>query len=291
MNQVLNFKFLLFACSIMASNIQICSDERLRVLETRKEVEEFIAEAIARKDGLELRDDIGRTALFFAQDQKTLEDLMANGADVNAQSKDDSTVLHLENNLKKIKFLLAHGANPNAKAKLEQTPLHFCESPAKVKLLIDAGADINAKNYWGQTPLETIKNPEVAVLLILHGTRIPETFYTQNTDPVKEALKYLSNFKNYEDYLNSYSEDLETTLPNPLLSNEPNPSLSDEFKSYFKPEFIKTIRVNNALRKEALRKEALRENKLEKEVTRSKKELKLLKPENLIYSDETKYGL
>ena len=196
MNQVLNFKFLLFACSIMASNIQICSDERLRVLETRKEVEEFIAEAIARKDGLELRDDIGRTALFFAQDQKTLEDLMANGADVNAQSKDDSTVLHLENNLKKIKFLLAHGANPNAKANLEQTPLHFTTeftSPAKVKLLIDAGADINAKNYWGQTPLETIKNPEVAVLLILHGARIPETFYTQNTDPVKDVLTDISN--------------------------------------------------------------------------------------------------
>ncbi len=203
MNQVLNFKFLLFACSIMASNIQICSDERLRVLETRKEVEEFIAEAIARKDGLELRDDIGRTALFFAQDQKTLEDLLANYTDVeardrfvNAQSKDNSTVLHLENNLEKIKFLLAHGANPNAKANLEQTPLHFTTeftSPAKVKLLIDAGADINAKNYWGQTPLETTKNPGVAVLLILHGARIPETFYTQNTDPVKDVLTDISN--------------------------------------------------------------------------------------------------
>ena len=87
---------------------------------------------------------------------------LANGADVNARSKDGATTLlalaALLGQTQIAELLIQGGADVNARNMDGATPLHgavlFGEIET-VELLIQKGADVNAKNNQGATPLDT----------------------------------------------------------------------------------------------------------------------------------------
>ena len=116
----------------------------------------------------------------------TLEDVkkeLKNGANVNAASDEDTTVLMqaalLNQNPEVIETLIDKGANVNAKNKDGSTALTkaaFNPNPEVIKTLIDEDADVNAKNKYGYTALIQAalfnQNPEVIKILINAGTDV-----------------------------------------------------------------------------------------------------------------------
>lgn len=85
-----------------------------------------------------------------------MQELIANGADVNERDVRGRTPLHYPANFEVAKLLIEHGADVNASDNYDTTPLHNASYKGEyetVKLLIDAGADINAKDCDGITPL------------------------------------------------------------------------------------------------------------------------------------------
>jgi hypothetical protein len=114
----------------------------------------------------------------YAGKETIASDLIAAGADVNAQNADGFTPLHLaaqEGRVAVAGALIAHGADLNAQEKQGWTPLHFAaqEGHAEVaRLLIDRGADVNRREHAGLTPLAVAtkeKMSAVADLLRQHG--------------------------------------------------------------------------------------------------------------------------
>ena len=117
----------------------------------------------------------------------TLEDVkkeLKNGANVNAASDEDATVLMqaalLNQNPEVIKILIDEGADVNAKSKSGSTALMYAAAfnpnPEVIKTLIDEGADVNAKSKSGGTALMSAaifnQNPEVIKILINAGTDV-----------------------------------------------------------------------------------------------------------------------
>ena len=117
----------------------------------------------------------------------TLEDVkkeLKNGANVNAASDEDTTVLMqaalLNQNPEVIKILIDEGADVNAKSKSGSTALMYAAAfnpnPEVIKTLIDEGADVNAKSKSGGTALMSAaifnQNPEVIKILINAGTDV-----------------------------------------------------------------------------------------------------------------------
>ena len=98
--------------------------------------------------------------------------LLEHGADINAQSKDGSTLLSLAaaaSNYSLVCELLKNGADVNLQDKTRQTPLHDADSCNIVRELIKHGAYKNAKDYEGNTPLHIVSEngyiPELKELL------------------------------------------------------------------------------------------------------------------------------
>ena len=59
--------------------------------------------------------------------------------------------------------IITNGANVNAKDRFDNTPLHYAvqtDQKEIIELLIAKGADVNAKNNNGRTPLDLATNPE-----------------------------------------------------------------------------------------------------------------------------------
>ena len=88
--------------------------------------------------------------------------LLENGADVNAQDKENTTPLHLASYFGSVEVsvvLLKHGANANTKRRLGRTPMHLVaegeyeNSVHIADLLLEHGADVNAQDKDGMTPL------------------------------------------------------------------------------------------------------------------------------------------
>jgi ankyrin repeat protein len=94
-------------------------------------------------------------------DDKQLDQLLAQGADVNYKRPSDGvTPLHLiaQNGRAPIGgYLISGGADVNAKDNSGNTPLHWAAQNghlAVVKILVDKGSDVNAKRGDGATPLD-----------------------------------------------------------------------------------------------------------------------------------------
>jgi ankyrin repeat protein len=133
----------------------------------------------------------GYTALHFAvlrkeKNQKLVQLLIENGADVNIASASDQaggqTPLHMSvavGNIPLTKLFLAKGADINARDKTGATPLHEAARRGHkeiVELLIEKDAEINAKDDNGMTPLvhalsDDPKIQAVAEILRKHGGR------------------------------------------------------------------------------------------------------------------------
>ena len=101
-----------------------------------------------------------QSPIYFAQDVKTLNLLLANGADPNLRSEESQTLLcelSEEGNVEMVKALLEdERTDPNFFGKGE-SPLHVAcrESHSDiVHLLCKRGAEIDLKNEWEETPLE-----------------------------------------------------------------------------------------------------------------------------------------
>lgn len=109
-----------------------------------------------------IRDDFGKTALFYAVNSgfliravfgngtevNTTYLLLENGADVNIRDEHNRTAL-MYANVNTIPILLKYGADVNYVDVLGDTPLHFFINNSmarEVKILVDNGADINALN-------------------------------------------------------------------------------------------------------------------------------------------------
>ncbi len=88
-----------------------------------------------------------------------IEQLLKQGADVNAKTENGWTPLYCASNWNRIdiaKLLIENGADVNAQNKNGWTPLHeasYWDYVGIAKLLIENGADVNAKNKNGETPL------------------------------------------------------------------------------------------------------------------------------------------
>ena len=123
------------------------------------------------------------------QDQKSVQALLAQRADVNARSDDGSTALLWAahwNELETAKLLLTAGADPNTLNDYKMTPLsQACVNgnPALVEALIKAGANPNTPIATGETPLMTCAktgNGEAARVLISHDAAVNAKEPVQN---------------------------------------------------------------------------------------------------------------
>ena len=123
------------------------------------------------------------------QDQKTIQSLLSQHADVNARSDDGSTALLWAahwNDLKTAGLLLRAGADANAANDFRMTPLsQACVNggAALVELLLKSGANPNLAIATGETPLMTCAksgNVEAVRTLISHDAAINAKEPVQN---------------------------------------------------------------------------------------------------------------
>jgi len=142
----------------------------------------------------------GRTPLHKASlhgRAEVVQALLAAGADVHVQAKDDWTALHEASSIGStavVEMLLAAGGNVHTQANDGQTALHMAYWLGKVCLteaLLAAGADINATDHDGWTPLHhTVSHghtPAVAAIL-RHGAH-PAPLCCTGETPLCIAVK------------------------------------------------------------------------------------------------------
>jgi len=109
----------------------------------------------------EAKDNEEKTALFFSNTVEMSKFLLENGANVNAQTKFGSTVLHRavyggEGDVEMVKLLLSANAKVDARNVGGETALMVAVEFGElqiVEILIAAGADVNAVDYIGRTVL------------------------------------------------------------------------------------------------------------------------------------------
>ncbi|MEP7353408.1 MAG: ankyrin repeat domain-containing protein [Acidobacteriota bacterium] len=118
------------------------------------------------------------------EDWKTVRQMLAQKADVNAPQVDGATALHWAahyDDLAAVKDLLAAGANAKTANRYGVTPLtEACVNGDEdvIALLLKAGADPNAPQGEGETPLMTASktgNPAAIKLLLDSGAQINTT--------------------------------------------------------------------------------------------------------------------
>jgi ankyrin repeat protein len=139
------------------------------------------------------RDNFGMTPLHWAAaggHRNTVELLLANRADVNAQDNAGETPLHLAAKGHKdvAELLLANRANVNAQDNAGETPLHLAAEDHfedVAELLLAKQADVNVKNKRGETPLHLAAEhhyEDLAELLRQHGGEDKTTLETTFQD-------------------------------------------------------------------------------------------------------------
>lgn len=127
-----------------------------------------IATYIASDRDLEIRDNWGRTALFWALlngKKAELHLLLAAGADPNTRDENDISILYQAltmGDYDSAGLLLAHGADINAFNGLRypETALHYCvmkDKPECVGYLIQHKANLHLRDSFGYTVFERVQ--------------------------------------------------------------------------------------------------------------------------------------
>lgn len=131
---------------------------------------------------------------LVSTDEAMAQQLIAQGADVNARDGKGDTPLHyVGESVEMARSLLKRGANVNTENYQGSTPLHnvFRQKTAAVMtLLIEQGADVNATTPEGITPLHFALTGDIAALLIAQGADV-NARSNQNWTPLHYAV---SNF-------------------------------------------------------------------------------------------------
>ena len=129
----------------------------------------------------DLRDASGRTALFGALDQASMDPLLQHGADINAMDAKHATPLSdaiAQGRQLQAQLLLALGAKGQGTANINESPLSSAATSGQLSVvasLVAKGVDVNAKNRLGNTPLHLAIDADqnaVAEFLIAHGADI-----------------------------------------------------------------------------------------------------------------------
>lgn len=151
------------------------------------------------------KDEIGRVPLNFVKNKAVAELLIAKGADVNARTKDGSTLLHTmawNGNKEMVELLLENGADVNANHNKGHTPLHFAVRTGNkevVKLLLTNGSRVNTKDEWGYTSLHwAVKKGyrNIAELLLANGADASDSNWPMYVDKKRGfRFKYPQSWK------------------------------------------------------------------------------------------------
>lgn len=130
---------------------------------------------------INVRDEQGRTALFYEMPLSFVDELLEKGVDIDARDNNGSTPFLsriAESELAIAMELVKRGADINARDKDGKTALYYAKSPEVVKKLLEAGADIEAKDYNGSTLLLYhigVSAPLIAIELIKFGADVSQT--------------------------------------------------------------------------------------------------------------------
>lgn len=116
-----------------------------------------------------IREEGGRTPVFYAPSGELVDMLVAAGADVNVVNKNGENPLHHAKSLSTVQSLLKHGANPNVRDKYGKTPLFYAPNAEIIDALVAAGANVNVSDEKGRTPLHQTPNSLTAQALLKHG--------------------------------------------------------------------------------------------------------------------------
>jgi ankyrin repeat protein len=124
----------------------------------------------------------GLTSLHVAVEHKdVVELLLANKVEINAKASDGETPLHMvskSDHKDVVELLLANRAEVNAKANDGRTPLHYAADTGHkevVELLLANKAEVNAKANDGRTPLHYAPDSghkDVAELLLANRAEV-----------------------------------------------------------------------------------------------------------------------
>ena len=128
-------------------------------------------------------------------DFELLDELIKKGADINTPDKNGFPPLAYTNNLKMIKYLLEKGANPDFYYPSGNTLFHNAVKSNNLELaylLYKAKANPNLKNKNGDLPLDIAFSEDMRTILLSSGAKLNERLYVHQA--VRENnIKYLNN--------------------------------------------------------------------------------------------------
>jgi uncharacterized protein len=132
-------------------------------------------------------------------DLRTVQNLLASGADASQAQPDGATALHwavYRQDVAAVRALVEAGADANAANAAGMTPLALANEagiPAIIGQLLEAGADPNEKLLNGETALMMAArtgNVEAMELLLQHGAEIDARENLRGTTPLMWAAAY-----------------------------------------------------------------------------------------------------
>jgi ankyrin repeat protein len=134
------------------------------------------------------------TKWMHINNDKFIDDMLANGADINVKDDDGWTLLHYAEDPARSKLYIDKGANIEARDKDGRTPFNLTGNDKDMwKFLAESGADINSKNNNDRTCVECCRSIEDVVFLISLGCE--PTKYVIDKFEAKKLVELLMKYE------------------------------------------------------------------------------------------------